>query len=109
MDDLANLPKRMREISYLLEQGERIPPHEDEHLLEVGATEIERLRVEINRLWALYDELLLQVGNKHPDETRHQTALRYLRKAENTTELEAFRRAVRAHETLHASDEGKDE
>ena len=31
----------------------------------------------------LYHELLYQVGNKYPDETRHQTALRYLRKAES--------------------------
>jgi hypothetical protein len=30
----------------------------------------------------LYEELLFAVGNKHPDETRHQTALRYIRQAE---------------------------
>lgn len=30
----------------------------------------------------LYDELLLAVGKKFPDETRHQTALRYIREAE---------------------------
>lgn len=32
---------------------------------------------------ALYHELVYQVGIKHPDETRHQTALRYLTNAEN--------------------------
>lgn len=32
---------------------------------------------------ALYHELIYQVGMKHPDETRHQTALRYLKQAEN--------------------------
>lgn len=32
---------------------------------------------------ALYYELLWQVGNVYPGETRHQTALRYLRQAEN--------------------------
>ena len=32
---------------------------------------------------ALYHELIYQVGIKHPDETRHQTALRYLKNAEN--------------------------
>lgn len=31
---------------------------------------------------ALYDELLFAVGNKYPGETRHQTALRYIRRAE---------------------------
>lgn len=30
-----------------------------------------------------YYELLYQVSNKHPNETRHETALRYLRQAEN--------------------------
>ena len=33
---------------------------------------------------ALYLELLYQVGNKHPGETRHQTALRYLQRAEQS-------------------------
>lgn len=33
---------------------------------------------------ALYHELLYQVGIKHPGETRHQTALRYLKNAENS-------------------------
>ena len=31
----------------------------------------------------LYHELLYQVAKKHPDETRHQTALRYLQTHEN--------------------------
>lgn len=31
---------------------------------------------------AMYHELLFAVGNKYPDETRHQTALRYIRQAE---------------------------
>ena len=30
----------------------------------------------------LYEELLFAVGNKYPNETRHQTALRYIRQAE---------------------------
>ena len=30
-----------------------------------------------------YDELLYAVGTKYPDESRHQTALRYIRKAES--------------------------
>ena len=31
---------------------------------------------------ALYNELLMQIGSKFPDETRHETALKYLRLAE---------------------------
>ena len=30
----------------------------------------------------LYNELLFAVGNKYPNETRHQTALRYIQDAE---------------------------
>lgn len=32
---------------------------------------------------ALYNELLYHVATKHPDETRHETALRYIKQAEN--------------------------
>lgn len=31
----------------------------------------------------LYNELIYAVGKKYPGETRHQTALRYIREAEN--------------------------
>jgi hypothetical protein len=31
-----------------------------------------------------YYELLGAVGNKYPDETRHETALKYIKQAENT-------------------------
>jgi hypothetical protein len=34
---------------------------------------------------ALYMELLYQVSTKHPDETSHETALRYIREAEDRT------------------------
>lgn len=37
---------------------------------------------EIERLSALYYELLFAVCKKYPGETRHQTALRYIRQAE---------------------------
>jgi len=43
-------------------------------LIEAGGRELERL--------ALYNELLLAVCKKHPGETRHQTALRYIQQAE---------------------------
>ena len=37
---------------------------------------------EIIKLRAAYYELILAVGNKYPGETRHQTALRYIKCAE---------------------------
>ena len=36
-----------------------------------------------SKLAAAYHELLYAVGNIHRDETRHQTALRYIREAES--------------------------
>jgi hypothetical protein len=33
-------------------------------------------------LEAKYHELIMAVGNAYPDETRHQTALRYIQQAE---------------------------
>ena len=44
--------------------------------------EVERLRAEVARLTATYNELLYAVGSKYPDETRHQTALRYIQQQE---------------------------
>lgn len=44
---------------------------------------------------ALYHELLYQVSMKHPNETRHQTALRYLRNAERQDNTPSVSRAGR--------------
>lgn len=38
---------------------------------------------DIERLTKLYNELLYAVACKHPGETRHQTALRYIQQAEH--------------------------
>ena len=40
---------------------------------------------DIESLSKKYDELIFAVGRKFPHETRHQTALRYIREAESTT------------------------
>ena len=44
-------------------------------------TQIESLKSENEK----YDELIMAVQKKHPDESRHQTALRYIRQAEKST------------------------
>ena len=44
---------------------------------------------ELKRLRGLYDELLYAVGKKFPDETRHQTALRYIQQAETPSIVQA--------------------
>ena len=44
--------------------------------LSVAADDIERLDTK-------YHELIMEVQNKYPDESRHETALRYIREREN--------------------------
>lgn len=44
-----------------------------------GETEIEQLR-------ALYNELIYAVASRHKGETRHETALRYIREVEKHIE-----------------------
>jgi hypothetical protein len=36
------------------------------------------------KLQKKYNELIMAVGNKYPNETRHETALRYIQQAERT-------------------------
>ena len=48
--------------------------------------EIAKQQAEIDELKGKYYELLYAVANKFPDETRHQTALRYIQNAENTVD-----------------------
>ena len=43
------------------------------------------LRAELALLRSQYYELLYQVATKHENETRHETALRYIRERENRT------------------------
>ena len=49
---------------------------------DVAVAEAQTDACELARLRGLYEELLYAVGNKHPRETRHQTALRYIHQAE---------------------------
>ncbi len=54
--------------------------------------EIERLRADLDEARARaakYDELIFAVSMKHPDETRHETALKYIRRAEEPSHDEA--------------------
>ncbi len=44
--------------------------------------EMDALKAELAEKDRLYHELLYQVGNKYPNESRHETALRYLKRAE---------------------------
>ena len=56
--------------------------------LEYAATELQHLAEELERELAEakrnYMELIMSVGNKYPNETRHETAKRYIQERENT-------------------------
>ena len=47
------------------------------------ASKIEELIAQRDALQALHNELLMAVARKFPGETRHQTALRYIKDREN--------------------------
>ena len=49
---------------------------------QVRVAEEQTNHVEMARVCALYNELLYAVAKKFPGETRHETALRYIRQAE---------------------------
>jgi hypothetical protein len=53
-------------------------------VLAAADTELKQLKADRDALRDLYNELLFSVGNKYPNETRHQTALRYITQAETT-------------------------
>jgi hypothetical protein len=50
--------------------------------LEGLRAQVAALEAERDRLRESYDDLIMAVVNKYPGETRHQTALRYIRQAE---------------------------
>ena len=56
---------------------------------KTGAAELEIIR-------DAYNELLSAVGNKYPNETRHATALRYIRRAEEPSECGAMAKVPNA-------------
>lgn len=50
-------------------------------------TELNDAQVDLTRWQAQYHALIMAVGKKYPGETRHQTALRYIKQAEDKSEL----------------------
>lgn len=62
--------------------------------------EIEHYAYQLDDLRAKYDELIMAVGNKYPNETRHQTALRYIQQAERGTTLSLSPTKIRTLEPL---------
>ena len=57
-----------------------------------------KLRPENEKLKERYDELIMQVERKFPNESRHETAKRYIRERESTTGLHIGQDALKQTE-----------
>jgi hypothetical protein len=56
-----------------------------------ASEDYEKCKADLAAATERYTELIMSVGNKYPDETRHQTALRYIHQAERLPTGERFR------------------
>ena len=62
---------------------EDVPHTFDFEALKRVESERDALQARVAELEEQYGELIFAVATKYPDETRHQTALRYIQQAEN--------------------------
>lgn len=59
------------------------------NLLITGDKRLKPLKIRIKKVEELYNELIMAVETKHEGETRHQTALRYIKACEMITDFQA--------------------
>jgi hypothetical protein len=50
----------------------------------VDEREGREMKLPRKELWRLYNQLLMAVASKYPNETRHETALKYIKEAEQS-------------------------
>jgi hypothetical protein len=77
MSDLDDLIERLQDLAMSIQHFHTVP--EDGELILQAAAAIENFK----EIHEKYYDLLYQVAVKHPEETRHQTAKRYIRAAES--------------------------
>jgi uncharacterized protein Yka (UPF0111/DUF47 family) len=103
---IKNLESRVRELEEAVKDWHKVADQRSEEIIRLES-ELDRLKadniamgkeaknamLEVAQLHARhaalvekYNELLYSVGNKYPDESRHETALRYIRNAEKPTD-----------------------
>lgn len=86
---LSRLTRELAEQDHWTAELERRLRYLESHsLLSLEAERATALR-ERDDVTALYHDLLYQVGNKYPGETRHETARRYIREREQGSGLSA--------------------
>ena len=56
--------------------------------------ELEQTKAELARLREQYMDLIMQVANKWPGETRHETAKRYIVERENASQAPGQEKAI---------------
>ena len=59
---------------------------------------VQPYRIDYDDLSTLYYELILAVGSKFPDESRHETALRYIREKESRENSETYSAKIKKQE-----------
>jgi hypothetical protein len=79
MSDTPRTDAELKRIADQLDGGEDNAAYV---LSQLGAYAC-MLEREIERLRAQYADLILSVGNKYPGESRHETAKRYIHRAEH--------------------------
>lgn len=75
--------KRLGDTSYTLGKTE-MELSAEKLRAEAAERERDEAMAELASVKADYHELIMAVGNKYPNETRHQTALRYIKNAEDS-------------------------
>ena len=81
-DDFPGMVRRVSAVTAERDYQKRLAD-EINKSLEISESDYRELEKRFNELASKYDGLLCAVGSKWPYETRHQTALRYIRAMEN--------------------------
>ena len=81
MDDLVTLRKRYERLSTASRQAYALAITE----INIREAETVSLKADLAAARAQYNELIMAVAQKRPNESRHETALRYIRKAEQNS------------------------
>ena len=87
MSDLKNEAKSL--IQTPMELISMILQRHNEAILEEIRDQVKKLTAERNDIRDRYYDLVMQVAQKWPDETRHDTAKRYIMEREETKESAA--------------------
>ena len=78
----SNVPYMQAEIDELRGKVAELEANERAYTAFIGARSYQEVADDLKRLSEKYEELIFAVAMKYPGETRHETALRYIRRME---------------------------